>query len=81
MFLNIAACNIKIKDFETALEACNEALKIDPYNTKALFRRAKARALPVNSGVEEFRTALADLKQLLEIDSKFAPAHKEMNKL
>lgn len=30
MFLNIAACNIKSKDFETAVAACDEALKLDP---------------------------------------------------
>lgn len=71
MFLNIAACNIHIKDFETAVEACNEALKLDPYNTKAIYRRARARALPINSGVEEFREALADLKRVLEIDNKY----------
>ena len=74
MFLNIAACNIQIKDFETAVEACNEALKLDPYNIKALYRRAKAKALPINSGVEEFRAALTDLKTLLELDSKNLPA-------
>lgn len=70
MFLNIAACNIQIKDFETAYEACNEALKLDPYNIKALYRRAKSKALPVNSGVEEFRAALVDLKRVLELDPK-----------
>lgn len=64
-----------------AVEACNEALKIDPNNVKALFRRAKAKALPINSGVEEFKAAVIDLNKLVEIDHKYAPAHKEINKL
>lgn len=58
MYLNIAACNIKTKDFETSISASNEALKLDPYNQKGLFRRARAKALPINSGVEDFRAAL-----------------------
>lgn len=81
MFLNIAACNIKQKDFEAAYEACNEALKLDPYNIKALYRKAKSKVLPINAGVEEFRAALVDLKRILEIDINYAPALREMKKI
>ena len=55
MFLNIAACNIKSKDFETAVLSADEALKLDPLNIKGLYRRARAKSLPINSGVEEFK--------------------------
>lgn len=81
MFLNIAACNIKTKDFETAVAACDEALKLDPYNIKALYRRARGRALPINSGVEDFRMALADLKRLIELDPNNKPANRELKRL
>lgn len=81
MFLNIAACNIKSKDFETAVAACDEALKLDPYNIKALYRRARARALPINSGVEDFRVALTDLKRVIELDPNNKPSHKEIKRL
>ena len=80
-FLNIAACNIKTKDFETALQACNEALRLDPYNIKALYRRARAQSLPINSGVEEFRKALVDLKTVSELDSTNIPVQRELRRL
>ena len=53
-YLNIAACNIKTKAFESAVNASNEVLLLDPKNLKALYRRARATALPINSGVPEF---------------------------
>jgi tetratricopeptide (TPR) repeat protein len=59
-YLNIAACNIKAKDFETAVQACEEALKIDANNTKALYRKARALTLPINSGIEDFKKAMLD---------------------
>ena len=52
-YLNIAACNIKTKVFKEAVLACDEALKLDPNNLKALYRRARATALPINAGVPE----------------------------
>jgi FK506-binding protein 4/5 len=82
LYLNIAACNIKSKDYETAVAACNEALKLDPYSVKALYRRARAVALPINSGVEDFRTAIVDLKRIVEnIDPNHAPSLKELKRL
>jgi tetratricopeptide (TPR) repeat protein len=81
LYLNIAACNIKTKDFETAVAACIEALKLDPYNVKALYRRARAVALPINAGVEDFRTAIVDLKRIVEVDPSHAPAQRELRRL
>ena len=81
MYLNIAACNIKSKDFEAAVASCNEALKMDPYNIKALYRRARAIALPINSGVEEFRQALVDLKRIIELDTENKSTLKEIKRL
>lgn len=82
MYLNIAACNIKTKDYDTAVAACNEALKLDPYSVRALYRRARATSLPVNAGVEDFRIALTDLKRIVEvIDPSHIPSLKEMKRL
>ncbi|KAG0555064.1 hypothetical protein KC19_12G141600 [Ceratodon purpureus] len=42
--LNLAACFLKIHRFEEAIGHCSVVLAEDPKNTKALFRRGKARA-------------------------------------
>lgn len=66
-YLNIAACNIKKKSYTEAEAACNEALLLDPDSIKALYRRAKATALPINAGVPELRRSLVDLDRVVEI--------------
>ena len=80
-FLNIAACNIKVKDFGAAAAACNEVFKLDPTNLRAYYRRARATALPVNAGVPEFRKAVKDIDKLLSLvqESKDANAGKAKN--
>lgn len=60
-FLNIAACNIKAKDYKSAVDACNEVFKLDPLNLRAFYRRARATAMPINAGVPEFRKAVKDI--------------------
>jgi tetratricopeptide (TPR) repeat protein len=40
--LNMIACYIHLRDFESALAKCSEVLAIDPANVKALYRRAQA---------------------------------------
>jgi tetratricopeptide (TPR) repeat protein len=69
-FLNIAACNIKVKSFASAVQACDEALKLDPLNVKALYRRARATALPINAGVPELRKAMGDLNRVIKIQEQ-----------
>jgi len=39
----------------------NEVLTLDPDNPKALYRRAKATYLPINSSVEDLKAAVSDL--------------------
>jgi len=62
--LNKAACFLKIGNNLGALSSCNEILKHDPSNPKALFRRAKA-----HFGRNEHTEAITDLERLLEFDS------------
>ncbi|XP_038611031.1 peptidyl-prolyl cis-trans isomerase D [Tachyglossus aculeatus] len=60
--LNIAACKLKMSNWQGAIESCIEALAIDPSNTKALYRRAQGW-----QGIKEYDQALADLKKAQDI--------------
>jgi len=79
--LNIASCCIKTKDFVSAVEACNETLKLDSHNKKGLYRKARALSLPLNAGVEEFQEALGELKKSWEIDKEQKHVEREIKKL
>ncbi|KAM8910442.1 peptidyl-prolyl cis-trans isomerase D [Spinachia spinachia] len=57
-FLNTAACNLKLQLWQDAVDSCNEALELNPANTKALFRRAQAW-----QGLKENGKAMVDLKK------------------
>jgi hypothetical protein len=62
--LNITACCIKCSEFKEAQAAATEALKLDPHNDLALWRRSKALSMPINAGVPEFRLAIKDLTNI-----------------
>eukprot|EP00197_Chlamydomonas_leiostraca_P004432 CAMPEP_0202859602 /NCGR_PEP_ID=MMETSP1391-20130828/1645_1 /ASSEMBLY_ACC=CAM_ASM_000867 /TAXON_ID=1034604 /ORGANISM="Chlamydomonas leiostraca, Strain SAG 11-49" /LENGTH=376 /DNA_ID=CAMNT_0049538651 /DNA_START=34 /DNA_END=1161 /DNA_ORIENTATION=+ len=59
--LNMAACQLRIKDYHTAIYNCTEVLKLEPGSVKALFRRGTARhALGQTEGALADLTAAAD---------------------
>ncbi|KAK3828339.1 MAG: hypothetical protein J3Q66DRAFT_322439 [Benniella sp.] len=43
IYANMAACHLKKKTFERAIDVCNKALKYNAKNTKATFRRGQAK--------------------------------------
>jgi len=45
LYLNSALCRLKLKMPVKAMTACNSALKLDEYNTKALYRKGEAKAM------------------------------------
>ncbi|PWN49743.1 TPR-like protein [Violaceomyces palustris] len=56
---NMAACYIKQSNYEKAIESCEKAIKIDPSNLKASFRkfqslRLKGEIFKAKQGLEEF---------------------------
>ncbi len=43
VYSNMGACHLKNANYKRAIEVCNTALKNDPDNVKAKFRRAQAK--------------------------------------
>jgi tetratricopeptide (TPR) repeat protein len=62
LWLNCAACYIKLKQPKDAIENCDKVLKHDPNHVKALYRRAKAKE---ELGKDE--SALEDLDKALKL--------------
>ncbi|XP_038156764.1 peptidyl-prolyl cis-trans isomerase D [Cyprinodon tularosa] len=75
-YLNTAACKLKLQLWQEALESCDEALKINQENTKALFRRAQAW-----QGLKEYNKALGDLKKAQETAPEDKAIINEMKKV
>merc|ERR1719436_2308617 len=71
--LNCAACNLKFDEYSEALKNCDNVLKEDSVNVKALFRRAQAQL-----GRKEFAVCMSDLKKLIEIDPQNREARTVM---
>ncbi len=59
--LNMAACQLRTKDFNTAIYNCTQVLTLQPDNAKALFRRGTAR-----HALGQTEEALKDLTKAAE---------------
>ena len=68
---NLAATELKLQDFEDVMYSCTAAIKLDPDNTKALYRRGIA-----NIELKNYEMALNDLKFAL----KLSPSNKAILK-
>lgn len=71
--LNIAACEMYLKNYRAAVEACNKALEIDSANVKARLRKAKALF-----NMHEWEDAKAILEILVDDEPENAEAKKEL---
>ncbi|XP_048501615.1 uncharacterized protein LOC125497939 [Beta vulgaris subsp. vulgaris] len=71
ILLNLAACFLKINEFDQVGLLCSIVLSFDPCNVKALFRRARASV-----GIGRYDLAHWDLLQASKID----PSNKEIAK-
>ncbi|KAG0053971.1 hypothetical protein BGZ83_000115 [Gryganskiella cystojenkinii] len=81
VYSNMGACHLKNANYKRAIEVCTTALKHDPNNVKAKFRRAQAKLGEGNlAGAEADLTALGDkvpgVKQELE---KLKKKYKEQD--
>ncbi|CAG9820011.1 unnamed protein product [Phaedon cochleariae] len=71
--LNIALCQLKLKDYFEARSAASAALKLDPNNEKALFRRGQALV-----SLKEPELASKDFSRCLEIDPNNNAAKQQL---
>jgi len=62
LYNNLAASYLKLNDSPSAKAACDEALRLDPKQTKALYRRARAIISVEKVSYDEYSAAYEDLK-------------------
>ncbi|CAD8213037.1 unnamed protein product [Paramecium octaurelia] len=67
LLLNLAICYIKEKQFKDAIAACDYVLNVQD-NSKAYYRRAKARLDNINAEESDYKLAIQDLEKALSID-------------
>ena len=80
-YLNIAICSLKLEQWKEAELACNEVLKIDEKNVKALYRKAQAIASPALAGDTEYSKSLKLLKNALAVDPKNIVVWQKFNEI
>ncbi|KAJ7311400.1 hypothetical protein JRQ81_007025 [Phrynocephalus forsythii] len=73
---NSAAAQLKLQRPEEALASCDEVLRWDPDNVKALYRKGK-----LLSGQGEEGAAMAVLKRALQLEPATKAIHVELSKL
>merc|ERR1712061_346725 len=63
--LNKAACFLKLNDFPEAKKACDNVLKDDKQNVKAMYRRAQAEY-----HLKNYLESIRDCKRIVELDPR-----------
>ncbi|XP_063734840.1 sperm-associated antigen 1 [Eleginops maclovinus] len=76
VYTNRALCYLKLDRFTEAKHDCDAALKVDPTNKKAFYRRALA-----NRGLKDYLACSADLQEVLQQDPNVQEAEKELEEV
>ncbi|XP_043913687.1 FK506-binding protein-like [Protopterus annectens] len=63
LYLNLAACQIKLCQYGHVIQNCSKALELSPGNVKGLYRRGQAYTFR-----NEFEKAKDDLKNVLQLE-------------
>ncbi|KAG9508407.1 Peptidyl-prolyl cis-trans isomerase FKBP4, partial [Fragariocoptes setiger] len=71
--LNLALCYLKLGNHQECIQNCNDALKFDSNNVKALFRKGKSYFT-----VNEYETALPLFEKVLELDPNNVEAKNQI---
>ncbi|XP_067127237.1 LOW QUALITY PROTEIN: FK506-binding protein-like [Centruroides vittatus] len=75
-YINIAACQLKHNNYNSAVINCTKALELDPNNLKALFRRGVALI-----HIQEYERAKEDLDKVSEMEPEHPVIAKQQQKL
>ncbi|KAK5922953.1 hypothetical protein CgunFtcFv8_020174 [Champsocephalus gunnari] len=76
VYTNRALCYLKLERFTEAKQDCDAALKVDPTNKKAFYRRALA-----NRGLKDYVACSSDLQEVLQQDPNVQEAEKELEEV
>lgn len=63
LMLNLAACQLKFKQYPHVVENCNRVLELEPKNVKALYRRGQA-----HTNMNDFERAREDLTEAKKLE-------------
>ncbi|XP_069728016.1 mitochondrial import receptor subunit TOM34 isoform X2 [Phaenicophaeus curvirostris] len=75
-YTNRALCYLALKKYKEAVQDCTEALRLDPKNVKALYRRAQAL-----KELKDYKSSIADIKTLLKTEPKNTAALRLLQEL
>ncbi|XP_055359369.1 sperm-associated antigen 1-like isoform X2 [Betta splendens] len=76
IYTNRALCYLKLERFTEAKQDCDAALKLEPTNKKAFYRRALA-----NKGLKDYLACSSDLQEVLQQDPNVQEAEKELEEV
>uniref|UniRef100_A0A8D0ENL7 Mitochondrial import receptor subunit TOM34 n=1 Tax=Strix occidentalis caurina TaxID=311401 RepID=A0A8D0ENL7_STROC len=75
-YTNRALCYLALKQYKEAVQDCSEALRLDPKNVKALYRRAQAL-----KELKDYKSSITDIKSLLKTEPKNTAALRLLQEL
>lgn len=76
LYLNSAACKLKINDGKSAFEDCQEVLNLDPKNVKAMYRQSQACC-----EMKDFDQAKNILTETLKLDPENKAVAGDLNRV
>ncbi|XP_077382017.1 sperm-associated antigen 1-like isoform X2 [Festucalex cinctus] len=76
IYTNRALCYLKLERFGEAKQDCDAALKLEPSNKKAFYRRALA-----NKGLKDYLACSTDLQEVLQQDPNVQEAENELQEV
>ncbi|XP_022320725.2 peptidyl-prolyl cis-trans isomerase D-like [Crassostrea virginica] len=73
---NLAACHLKLEEYQQAIEQCNEVLAANNKNVKALFRKGQAEC-----GLKNYDQALGILSEAAKLEPSDKGIQRELAKV